>query len=247
MWYNNRWRFLFTLRLQMEVYQMKKKGKLRRFASSWLGLILILAAIYGVVEGATLIVKSKLNVVDPVATVHCDVKHFLKLKTTINVDYDSNDSVDGVITGDFAFGLFKKVHDPLDFRDNDGKNIGGASDTYHLITQDDHTIVDYSNGVTTVMRGQIQLLGEKYLIYDAEGQYIAYLDVGVTDTFGGLYDPNGELWATYKAHFLFKDYDITIGTNAKLPRETIMLLFASYYSDHSADLIHSSSSHSRSK
>ena len=226
MWYNNRWRFLFTLRLQMEVYQMKKKGKLRRFASSWLGLILILAAIYGVVEGATLIVKSKLNVVDPVATVHCDVKHFLKLKTTINVDYDSNDSVDGVITGDFACG---------------------ASDTYHLIAQDDHTIVDYSNGVTTVMRGQFQLLGEKYLIYDAEGQYIAYLDVGVTDTFGGLYDPNGELWATYKAHFLFKDYDITIGTNAKLPRETIMLLFASYYSDHSADLIHSSSSHSRSK
>lgn len=225
---------------------MKKRGKLRRFVSGWLGLILIFAAIYGVVEGATLIIKSKLNVVDPVATVHCDVKHFLKIKTTINVDNDSDDSVDGIITGDFAFGLFKKVHDPLDFKDNDGNYIGGASDQYHLITQDDHTIVDSVNGVTTVMRGQFKLLGEKYLIYDADGNYIAYLEAGVTDTFGGLYDPNGELWATYKSHLLFKDYDITIGTNAKLPRETIVLLFASYYSDKTADSSHSSSSHSKS-
>lgn len=223
---------------------MKMKGKLRRFASGWLGLILIFAAIYGVVEGATLIIKSKLNVVNPVATIHCDVKHFLKIKTMINVDNDSDDSVDGIITGDFAFGLLKDVHDPLDFKDNDGEYIGGASDTYHLIAQDDHTIVDYSNGVTTVMRGQFQLAGEKYKIFDAEGQYIAYLDVGVTDTFGGLYDPNGELWATYKAHFLFKDYDITIGTNAKLPNETITLLFASYYSDHAAALRELFSSHS---
>lgn len=226
---------------------MKKRGKLRRFVSGWLGLILIFAAIYGVVEGATLIIKSKLNVVDPVATVHCDVKHFLKIKTTINVDNDSDDSVDGIITGDFAFGLFKSVHDPLDFKDNDGNYIGGASDTYHLITQDDHTIVDSVNGVTTVMRGQFKLLGEKYLIYDADGNYIAYLEAGVTDTFGGLYDPNGELWATYKSHLLFRDYDITIGTNAKLPRETIVLLFASYYSDKTADSSHSSSSHSKSK
>lgn len=223
------------------------KGKFRRFASGLLGLILIFAAIYVVIEGVTLIIKSNLNVVDSVATIHCDVKHFLKVKTTINVDNDSDDSVDGIITGDFAFGLFKDVHDPLDFKNNDGSYIGGASDKYHLITQDDHTVVDYNNDVTTVMRGQFQLLGEKYKIYDAEGQYIAYLDVGATDTFGGLYDPNGELWATYKAHFLFKDYDITIGTNAKLPNETITLLFASYYSDHAAALRELFSSHSSKK
>lgn len=224
---------------------MKKGRKFRRFVSKWSILIVIVVVISLTIEGATLLIKRSFNVEDPVSSYRCDVKHFLKIKTTIDVYSDEN--LDGVITGDFAFGLFKKVHDPLVYTGTDGNVIAKGSDEYHIITQDDHTIVDGSGNVLAVMKGQFKVLGEKYSIYDAKGEYIGYLDIGVTDTYGGYYNTDGELCASYKSHFLFKDYDVVIGSNSDLSDEAVLMLFASYHSDHAADSTSSGSSHSNRK
>lgn len=189
------------------------------------------------IEGVTVAIKAGFNVDNPVATYCCDVDWFLKIKTIIKVN---GPSVNGVVKGNFAYGLFKKVHDPLEFYDLDGRQIAKASDEYHLITQDDHCIIDSEGNVMAVMEGQFQLFGEKYKIYDEEGIYIGYLKVGITSTYGGLYDVNDCLVATYKSHFCFKDFELVIDEDAPLSDEAIILLFASYYSDFDAD---SSGSH----
>ena len=212
--------------------KMKSKKNFRSFISKWYILLIIIIASALITEVVTLTIKSNFNCKEPVSTYKCDVKHFFKLKTTINVDSENQD---GIITGNFAFGLLKKVHDPLVFCDLDGNTIAKSSDVYHFFTQDDHTIFDENGNVLIVMEGQFQMLGEKYLIYDGSGTYIGYLSVGITDTYGGYYDTNGILCATYKSHVMFKDYDLVIDKKATLPDEAIVMMFASYYSDHAAD------------
>ena len=163
----------------------------------WLIIILIVLVINLAIEGITLVIKAGYNVENPVATYNCDVKWFFRFKTTIDVD---GPSASGTVSGDFAYILFKKIHDHLEFHDREGNLIGRASDQYHFITQDDHSIVDSEGNVMAVMRGQFQLLGERYEIYDKEGNYIGYLKVGPTSTYGGLYDTNDRLMATYKSN-----------------------------------------------
>lgn len=199
---------------------------------AWLIIIAIVIAGSLAVEVTTSIIKTGFNVDNPASTYNCDVKWILRLKTTIEVE---GDAINGEVKGNFAYGLFKKVHDPLEFHDASGNLIAKASDVYHFISQDDHCIVDSEDNVMAVMEGQFQLLGEKYKIYDAEKNYIGYLQVGMTSTYGGLYDVNGKLMATYKSHFLFKDFELTIDEEAPLSDEAIIMLFASYYSDFDAD------------
>jgi len=222
---------------------MKKRTRIRstgRFRIWYIPLIVIAVAL--VLELTTSIINAGYTVDNPAATYECDVKWLFKLKTTIEVD---GDPIDGEVKGNFAYGLFKKVHDPLEFRDSKGNIIAKASDEYHFISQDDHCIVDSEDRVMAVMEGQFQLLGEKYKIYDSEGTYIGYLQVGPTSTKGGFYSENGKLWAAYKSHFLLKDFEIIIDESAPLPDEAIIMLFASYYSDFDADNSNGSS-HSNS-
>ncbi len=209
---------------------MKKWTKARNIGIITVLSIVLLGSL--AIEGVTIAIKAGFNVDNPVATYNCDVDWFLKTRTIIKV---SGTSVNGVVTGNFAYGLFKKVHDPVEFYDLDGHLIAKASDKYHLITQDDHCIIDSEGNVMAVMEGQFQLFGERYKIYNEEGIYIGYLKVGITSTYGGLYDVNDRLMATYKSHFCFKDFELVIDEDAPLSDEAIILLFASYYSDFDAD------------
>lgn len=223
----------------MEVYSMKKGKKICIIIIIFFIVSLLLTEVI-----TSSIAKNNYTLEGKTSTYTCDVKHFLRLKTRIRVYEEGTQK--GEITGNFAWGIFKQFHDPLEYRDIDGTLINESSDKYHFITQDDHTVVDNNQEIVAVMKGRFKIFGEMYDIYDRNGNCIGVLKVGFTDTSGGLYNAEGELVATYKSHLLFKDYQVEVGDKCEFEDDIVIMLFANYYSDHAANISGGSSSSSSS-
>ncbi len=190
-----------------------------------LGLITIVAII-----GIILIFIFSLahSSIGPCTTYECDVK--LSFHTTINIKKQGEDFAQ--IKGEKV--LFKKYHDPLAMYDMDGEKVGYAGDSYHLISQDSHSII-LDGEVSVEMVGLVRLFGEAYDIYDASGNKIAHADFNPFNTEGELKDTEGNIIADYSSIFFFKDYTVRIKDNCPLDENAVMLIFASYYSDQHAD------------
>ena len=156
-----------------------------------------------------------------------DVK-LLRLNTIVYVYKDDNQL--GTIKGN----IIRFLTDPLTFYDNDGNKIAYAGDVYHLIAQDSHAIV-VGEDVTAEMVGRVKLIGEAYDIYNTSGEKIAYAEFGFLNINGKIVDSEGKVIAVYRAQPVTKDFDVYISPECTLDETTIIMICASYYSDHAAD------------
>ena len=157
----------------------------------------------------------------------CDVKN-LRLSTDIHIS--SNDQKIGKVSGI----IFRFVEDPLTMTDSDGNKLAYAGDDYHLIAQDSHAII-VDDTVTAEMVGLFEIFGEKYDIYDTEGNKIAHANFNSLNTAGELYDADGKLIATYGSFVFFNDFTIKISEECKIDPTTVLMIFCSYYSDQAYD------------
>lgn len=157
----------------------------------------------------------------------CDVKN-LRLSTDIHIS--SNDQKIGKVSGN----IFRFVEDPLTMTDSDGNKLAYAGDDYHLIAQDSHAII-VDDTVTAEMVGLFEIFGEKYDIYDTEGNKIAHANFNSLNTAGELYDADGKLIATYGSFVFFNDFTVKISKECKIDPTTVLMIFCSYYSDQSYD------------
>ncbi len=168
------------------------------------------------------------------AKIDLDVK-LLRLNTIVYVYKD--DSQIGTIKGN----IVRLLTDPLTFYDEAGNRIAYAGDVYHLIAQDSHAIV-VGEEVTAEMVGRVKLIGEAYDIYNTLGEKIAYAEFGFLNINGKITDKDGNVIAVYRAQPIMKDFDIYISPECTLDETTIIMICASYYSDHAADSKQSNSS-----
>lgn len=157
----------------------------------------------------------------------CDVKN-LRLSTTIEIEKENEEFAE--IKGD----ILKFITDPLTMYDKSGNKLAYASDSYHLISQDSHSV--YVNGEISIeIVGLFELLGEEYEIYDKSGKQVAYATFNALNTKGELYDMDNNLIADYNSKLLFNDFNVRITDDCELDEKTVLMLFASYYSDQAAD------------
>lgn len=163
-----------------------------------------------------------------------DVKHFLKLSTTIEIEKsgESYAKVQG--------NIWKIVTDPLTMYDTNGNKMAYAGDEYHLIAQDSHTII-VDGSVAAEMVGRINLFGETYDIYNANQEKVGRVKFNMFNTKGTMYDADGKIVADYRSFPFFKDFDIRVSDEYELDENVILMVFCSYYSDQNADS--STSSH----
>ena len=165
--------------------------------------------------------------IGPCTEYKCDVKN-LRLSTTIEIDKEGENFA--TVNGE----ILKFVTDPLTMYNLNKNKIAYADDSYHLISQDSHSI--YVDGVFSVeMVGLVKLFGESYDIYNKDGEKVANVTFNTFNTNGKMYDTNGNLIADFNSKFFFNDFDVRISEECTLDEKTVLMIFCSYYSDQSAD------------
>ena len=216
--------------------------------------MLTLVLVIFVLVGLTGCVES-IDTGEPTATYYCNTKLFSFRNTQIIV---SKDNKSGEKLYQIEGNILRLVTDPINMYQFEGETvnkdivIGNASDTYHLFTQDDHNIY-LSGDFVFAMKGKIDILTNKYDIVNYQGENIGFAKFDYFNLTGNLYDINGKLIADYTAAWVeefgfMKDYDyvVKIYDSSFAPEEAILLLFASYNSDKTADRVSSSNSSSSS-
>ena len=158
-------------------------------------------------------------------TYNCDY-HTISIKTHISYEKD-NDEYD--ITGN----IITFLTDPLTLSKN-GKVIGKADDTYHIINQDDHSII-INDKFEVDIYGNFELLGNSYDLYDQNKNKIGYAEFNTFCTHGAVFNTNDEAVAIYSRNPLFNDYTVTIYDNDICSDDAIMMIIGSYVSDYHAD------------
>ena len=165
--------------------------------------------------------------IGPCTEYKCDVKN-LRLSTTIEIDKEGENFA--TVNGE----ILKFLTDSLTMYDLNKNKIAYADDSYHLISQDSHSI--YVDGVFSVeMVGLVKLFGESYDIYNKDGEKVANVTFNTFNTNGKMYDTNGNLIADFNSKFFFNDFDVRISEECTLDEKTVLMIFCSYYSDQSAD------------
>lgn len=157
----------------------------------------------------------------------CDVKN-LRLSTDIQIRCNSEKI--GSVTGN----IFRIVEDPLTMNDTDGNKVAYAGDDYHFISQDSHSIV-IGDTVTAEMVGLVTIFGEKYDIYNTDGEKIAYAKFNELNTAGEIRDADGTLIATYGSFVFFNDFTVKISNESEIEPNTLLMIICSYYSDQNYD------------
>lgn len=165
--------------------------------------------------------------IGPCTEYKCDVKNF-RLSTAIEID--KNGEKFATVSGD----ILRFVTDPLTMYDSNKNKIAYADDSYHLISQDSHSI--YVDGVFSVeMVGLVKFFGESYDIYNKDGEKVANVTFNTFNTTGEMYDNSGKLIADFNSKYLFNDFNVRILEECTLDEKTVLMIFCSYYSDQSAD------------
>ena len=166
----------------------------------------------------------------------CDVKVFT-LRTNITVT--QNDEPIANIRG----SVLRFFTDPLSMYDSEGNKIAYGADEYHFINQDSHAIF-VNNALTIEMVGKFSIFGDKYDIYDRDGQLIAKANFNALNSYGTIIGTDGTLWADYYSFFYRLDYKVRITEACKIDDTSVLMMMASFYSDRSADAGSHAGSHS---
>ncbi|MCI8618082.1 MAG: hypothetical protein HFJ60_07630 [Clostridia bacterium] len=187
---------------------------------------IVCVVVFFLLIGAFVLSGSKKDI-GPCTEYKCDVKN-LRLSTTIEIDKEGENFA--TVNGE----ILKFVTDPLTMYNLNKNKIAYADDSYHLISQDSHSI--YVDGVFSVeMVGLVKLFGESYDIYNKDGEKVANVTFNTFNTNGKMYDTNGNLIADFNSKFFFNDFDVRISEECTLDEKTVLMIFCSYYSDQSAD------------
>ena len=157
----------------------------------------------------------------------CDVKVF-SLKTNINIKKGEENIAN--IRGK----AIRFVTDPLMMYDNEENKIAYGADDYHFIAQDSHSIL-VNNQPTVEMVGKFSIFGDKYDIYNMDGQIIATANFNILNSYGTITGTDGTLWADYQSNFYRFDYNVRIKDECEIDDNTILLMMASFYSDRATD------------
>lgn len=165
--------------------------------------------------------------IGPCTVYKCDVP-FVTLSTKIDITVKDKNYC--TVSGN----ILRFVEDPLTMWDDEKNELAHAGDDYHFIAQDSHAIT-VGGTVTAEMVGLVELFGEKYDIYNPEGEQIAYAEFNSWDTIGEIWDMEGNLIADYKSGLYGVDFEVRISDNCKIDEKTILMIFCSYYSDKAAD------------
>lgn len=156
---------------------------------------------------------------------NCDY-HSLSFKTKISFTKDNNEYE---ISGNFL----RFLTDPLTLYKN-GEAIGSADDSYHVVNQDDHSIVINGNFEIAVV-GNFEVFGNSYELYKDDDVKAGSASFNTFCTSGSITDTNGNLVAVYKKNLVVNDYTVTIYDNDMCSDEAILMIIASYVSDYHAD------------
>ena len=164
----------------------------------------------------------------------CDVKA-ISLKTNISIK--KNDDTIASIQGK----VLRFFTDPLTMYDNNGKQIAYGSDEYHFVTQDSHSVI-VNDKLTYEMVGKFSLFGNKYDIYDSNGQLIATAKFNALHSYGTIEGTDGTLFADYHSNIFRKDYDVRVKDSCQIDETSLLMIMASFYSDKAADTTSNSTS-----
>ncbi len=191
-----------------------------------LGIVIIVVFV-GIICGLFLISPNITKIDSSWNEFRFDVK-LLRFNTVLDV-YKSNDYI-GTVKGK----VVRIITDPLTFYGTNGEKIAYADDTYHLIAQDSHLIIN-DGVVTAEMVGKVKLMGEAYDIYDNNKNKIATASFDFLNLNGEIKDNEGNAIAFYRAHPFLKDFTVDVSPQSQIDDTTLIMIFASYYSDQAAD------------
>ena len=140
-----------------------------------------------------------------------------------------------------------KIVDPLTLSKN-GNEVLFADDTYHFVTQNDHTIYRKyeEDDVKCVlsMDGEFSVIGDKYSIKNGEN-IVAKAKFSAFDIVGKIIDTNGNTLAIYKSFPFRRDFKVYISPDCIFEDDVVILMCCSYASDRNAKRGGSSKSISR--
>ena len=158
----------------------------------------------------------------------CDASVF---SITTNVDIKNAD-------GNYLYNVngefFSTYEDNLVMQDPIGNVIREMSDKYNLVTQNDHTILD-GNGILYSCQGNLNIVNNSYDVFNNQKEQIGYIEFNAWDTYGTLCNMDGEVMAQYNSNIFCVDYVVSVFENCEIDDDSVLMMFASYYSDMRAD------------
>lgn len=153
----------------------------------------------------------------------CDYKSTSVFKTQIVTEIDGEQvSIEG--------NIVKLIEDPLVMRNKDGNILGEVSDNYNFINEDDHAIV-VNGQVEAIMKGNFNLIGKSYKLYDSDNEYLGKFERSVMGWGGTITDKDGKVLAEYEKDIMDSDFNIKVHQNDKLSDRAIILLLSAFVSD----------------
>lgn len=158
----------------------------------------------------------------------CDVK-LISLDMNVDID-DANGNYCYNINGE----IFAAYEDDLTMKNKDGDIVKTTDDKYNFITQNEHVIMN-GDDVAYICDGKIKLFADSYDVFDADGNKIAYVKFNMFDTAGIMIDMDGNEIARYDSALSRYDYVVSIFDACKIDDESVLMIFASYFSDVRAD------------
>ena len=201
-------------------------------------VVLAVAITIAVATVVAFILSGNLEAKGPHTEYRCNVKT-ISLSTKIDIEKEGENFVN--VRGN----LFTFMTDPLTMYDLEDNKIANAGDAYNFIAQDSHTI-SVEDTVTAEMVGLVDIFGEKYDIYNAEGEQIAEILFNMHNTKGEMCDMEGNVIADFYSKLYFNDFTVRIYDDCKLDEKTVLMIFCSYYSDQKADNSNGGSSSGKS-
>ena len=158
----------------------------------------------------------------------CNVKIFT-LALNIDIENMSNEKLYNV-KGEY----FYTFEDNLTMKNAEKNIVREMKDDYNFITQNDHAITN-SNSALYVMKGNFKWFGDSYKIFNSSKEQVATLECNMLTTFCVLKDMQGNIMAEYDSRIFRRDYIVSIYDDCAIDDESVLLMFASAYSDVRAD------------
>lgn len=158
----------------------------------------------------------------------CNVKVFA-LALNIDIENMSNEVLYNV-KGEY----FYTFEDDLTMKNAEENVVREMKDNYNFITQNDHVITN-SNGALYAMKGNFKWFGDSYKILNSNKEQVATLECNMFMTSCVLKDMQDNVVAKYNSRIFRRDYIVSIYDDCAIDDESVLLMFASAYSDVRAD------------
>lgn len=158
----------------------------------------------------------------------CDT-HVLSFTTNVDIE-DADGNYLYNVNGDY----FAAIEDNLVMQDMQENIVREMDDEYNFITQNDHTILD-GNGILYSCQGNINIVSNSYDVFNNKKEQVGDIEFNTWNTYGALKNVDGEVVAQYNSSILGTNYVVSIFENCEIDDASVLMMFASYYSDIRSD------------